>query len=586
MTIRTSLFGGAALGALLALALTPAANAAAHHKKHHVAPPPVDDGLRSEVETLKAQVDALQAREDQEAAARQQTQEQVQALQGQLAQADARAERAEQQVQAQIETIPGAVSEQVAAKLPKPGNVKVTLGGFSALETVYRSRNDVADIGSNYSKIPYLSSTSAHEDELRFTARQSRISVLVQGDVDPDTHAAFYGEFDFLGAGQTANSNESNSYQPRIRHMYGTVDWDALGFHVLAGQTWSLVTMNGKGISPRSEIIPPTIEAQYVAGFVWARQPQLRFVKDFDDKQVWAAVSFENPQTTVATSAEGGTSLLATGVSANVNNAGISLLNNQVSYSENHYPDIVGKLAFEPLIGGAQPLHLEVFGLWRDYYDRVTYTSANTVGVAITGNCLSGGANATCKNIDTSGGGVGGGVTWTVVPHLLDVQGSVLTGKGLGRYGSGQLPDTLESANGSLQPIGETMWLVGGTLHATPTLDLYAFYGDERQNSTGVEKIGSQVFGYGYANAVLGAGCDIEGGSCATLDTQQIDQITGGLWDKVYTGKFGSVRVGLQYSHTDLTAFPGYTASNLLLATKPKTNDDMFFTSFRYYPGF
>ena len=33
-----------------------------------------------------------------------------------------------------------------------------------------------------------------------------------------------YGELDFLGAANTANSNESNSYNPRIRHMYTTMD--------------------------------------------------------------------------------------------------------------------------------------------------------------------------------------------------------------------------------------------------------------------------------------------------------------------------------------------------------------------------
>jgi hypothetical protein len=586
MQMKPSLCCSVAAGALLCVSVASVANAATKHKHHEAVRVVQDPAVVAKLNALSDEVEALKQRVDQDDAARQQLQSQVQAAQADASQARAETREARTQLAEQIQTIPGEVSQTVAAKLPKPGNVKVTLGGFSAFETVYRSRNDVADIGSNYSKIPYLSSTTAHEDELRFTARQSRLSVLVQGDVDPDTHAAFYGEFDFLGAGQTANSNESNSYQPRIRQMYGTVDWDSWGFHVLAGQNWSLVTMNGKGISARSEVIPPTIEAQYVAGFVWARQPQIRFVKDFDNKQVWLAVSFENPQTTIATSAEGGTSLLATGVSANVNNVGVSLLNNQVSYSENHYPDIVGKLAFEPIIGGAQPLHLEVFGIWRDYYDRVDYAATNAFGIAATGNCLVGGVNGTCRNVDTSGGGVGGGITWNVVPHLLDLQGSVLTGTGIGRYGSGQLPDTLESANGSLQPIGETMFLVGGAVHATPALDLYAFYGDERQNSTGVETIGSTHFGYGYANAILGAGCNVEGGSCATLDTQQIDQITGGVWDKIYTGKFGQVRVGLQYSHTDLTAFPGYATSALLVGVKPKTNDDMLFTSFRYYPGF
>jgi hypothetical protein len=38
------------------------------------------------------------------------------------------------------------------------------------------------------------------------------------------------------------------------------------------------------------------------------------------------------------------------------------------------------------------------------------------------------------------------------------------------------------------------------------------------------------------------------------------------------------VRVGLQYSYTELTAFSGATGG------QPKTNDSMVFTSFRYYP--
>ena len=97
------------------------------------------------------------------------------------------------------------------------GPATVTLGGFSAFETVYRSRNEAADIGSSYSGIPFPSTSTAHTSELRFTARQSRLSVLAQGNADADTHLAFYGEFDFMAGPGSANSNESNSYSPRIR---------------------------------------------------------------------------------------------------------------------------------------------------------------------------------------------------------------------------------------------------------------------------------------------------------------------------------------------------------------------------------
>src|SRR5262249_38503196 len=119
------------------------------------------------------------------------------------------------------------------------GPATVTLGGFLAAEGAYRERSESADIGSSFSGIPFPNATNAHYSETRFTARQSRLSVLAQGNVNPDTHLAFYGEFDFLGAAQTANSNESNSYNLRIRNVYGTVDWDAEGIELLAGQSWS-----------------------------------------------------------------------------------------------------------------------------------------------------------------------------------------------------------------------------------------------------------------------------------------------------------------------------------------------------------
>ncbi len=119
MTMRTSLFGGAALGALLALAIAPAADAKTKH--HHRAAAPAADGVRSEIDELKAEVQSLEAWKDQETAARAQTQEQLTQVQGQLADANERATRAEQQVQAQIQTIPGAVATEVAKNKPKPG---------------------------------------------------------------------------------------------------------------------------------------------------------------------------------------------------------------------------------------------------------------------------------------------------------------------------------------------------------------------------------------------------------------------------------------------------------------------------------
>jgi hypothetical protein len=256
------------------------------------------------------------------------------------------------------------------------------LGGFLALESVTRSPFMGADIGSPpYTNIPFDFVPSSHSNEFRFSARQSRVSALMQGDVDPATHLAGYAELDFLGAGQTANSNESNSYNPRIRHLYATVDNDYFGAHLLAGQEWSLATMNTKGIMPRQEDIPLTIDAQYVPGFVWSRQPQIRVVKDFD-QTLWFALSAENPATTIGGTApvlpDGG--VIVNGVVSAVPAPGFpqtgvvggSLFNSLNAINFTQMPDIIGKVAWEPTIAD-RTIHMEAFGIFRQFTNRVIF---------------------------------------------------------------------------------------------------------------------------------------------------------------------------------------------------------------------
>jgi hypothetical protein len=67
---------------------------------------------------------------------------------------------------------------------------------------------------------------------------------------------------------------------------------------------WSLLTQNRMGILNGTENLPLTIDAQYVAGFNWARQPAIRFVEDWN-KIAWFAVSVEAPQTSFASNGNG-----------------------------------------------------------------------------------------------------------------------------------------------------------------------------------------------------------------------------------------------------------------------------------------
>jgi len=379
---------------------------------------------------------------------------------------------------------------------------------------------------------------------------------------------AGYAELDFLGAAHTANNVESDSYNPRIRNLYATVDLDNYGVHVLAGQNWTLATLNSKGITPRNEVTPPTIEPQFVPGFVWARQPQIRLTKDFN-KKLWLSVSAEESQTSFANCTAGLNAAQAVAIPGVAGitcqaapQGGGGFLDTTTNYSLNHVPDVIAKIAAEPTIAN-RDVHLEAFGMYRDLYDRVSYTVGSH------------------SNQNTTAYGIGGGVIVPLLPKRLDFQASTLVGRGVGRYGTSTLPDSTFAPNGSLKAIPEAIFLSGLTLHATPAIDIYAFGGFERQSATYFSNGAGGFYGVGTPTAD-DSGCAFEGepGACAG-NTRQVWQITAGFWDKVYKGEFGEVRAGVQYSYTQRELFAS-TVNGVGYA--PKTDDNIVFTSFRYYP--
>jgi hypothetical protein len=438
------------------------------------------------------------------------------------------------------------------------GALTITLGGFAAGEGLWRSRNEQTDIGSTFSGIPLKNSPLAYMHELRLTARQSRFSILVEGEVNPCMLLSAYGEFDFLGNG-TANSNESNSFNSRIRNLYVSLDQRDQGWHLLAGQNWSLVTTNTKGITPRNEILPPTIDAQFVVGTLWKRQPQFRLTKEFGST-VWAAISVENPQTTFG-GTPCGTILPDGALNQTCTAPGTHTLPSTTNFSLNHIPDFIGKLAFEPIIQNHK-VHVEGFGLYRNLYNRVHYL------------------NNVNKNKSTTAWGVGSGLVVEVLPKLLDFQGSVMYGHGVGSYATGLLPDATLASDGSLAAIPEITFMLGTTLHATPTLDLYLFGGSEKEHAKYFQS-GSNFFGYGVPDA-NNSGCNTEFGICAGT-TKQLWQVTAGLWDKLYKGAYGELRAGVQYSYTKRTLFSG-TNGGRTAPVSAHTDDNMVFASLRYYP--
>jgi len=469
---------------------------------------------------------------------------------------------AQQARQAQTTPAPAAAPAPAPASTAptvKAGPVTLTFGGFTAFESVYRNKNETADIGSNYNTgIPYAYQPNAHISEFRETARQSRFSFLAQGPKAGGWQGEAYLESDFLSAGTSSNSAESNSYTMRIRHFYGLLRNSDQDWYLLGGQNWSLATLYSTAqLNPRTERIPQTIDSQYVTGFNWLRVAQLRFVKNFG--KLWSAgISFESPQTsfytgcnTVATPAPAGCGAPPSSITTN---AGGSLLNSTANYSIDFAPDIIAKVAFDPGWG-----HYEVYGLGRGFRDRSPGTAAGT-------------------NNTTWAGSIGAGMILPIAPNL-EFQLSGLAGAGNGRFGSAQLPDATIRPDGTVAAIREWQALAGLLFKPVPELTLYVYAGEEQASRTAYSNAaGTSAIGYG-SELYNNSGCYSLTGSAGTCiaNTRSVEQVAIGEWWKVYTGEIGNFQLGLQFSYLERRAFSG-------VGGDPIANIGMGFVSFRWYP--
>jgi hypothetical protein len=506
---------------------------------------------------------------------------QIKALQDQVGTLKSKVSKAEQSYATAPDPSTARAAIPLKTKAPPPSPIKMTWGGFLAAESVWRQRNEVADMGSLFTAIPYPFSPLSNEHEFHGSARQSRLSLLIEGQINPAEKLSGYYEMDFLGVGTASNYNQSNSWAPRLRHAYADYDNAAWGFHFLAGQTWSLLVADQVGITPRKENIPITIDANYLPGFNYTRQWQLRAVQEFGSVAS-IGISVENPATifagTSATLATGLGSALSTTTPFIVNGQDISIANvatsgflNTQTITLDQAPDIIAKAAFDPGWG-----HYEIFGLQRFFTDN----ALNCFGVA----CVVGATTPGSANEKTTyGTGVGGSVYLPLIPKGLEFDGRVMYGKGVGRYAAAQLPDVTVGSDGSLSPLTELTAMVGLIGHPWEGLDVYAYAGFEQVNSSSFVS-GATVFGYGdpsFANF----GCSTItpatfAGATPTscvASNRRVAEITAGFWQNVYKGNYGRMAVGAQYEYIRRDSFPGVGGS-------VSTDDNVVFTSVRFYP--
>ncbi|HEY4045048.1 MAG TPA: hypothetical protein VGM32_24830 [Rhodopila sp.] len=516
----------------------------------------------AQLQTIEQQIKALQAQLSQVKASLAARDRDLKAAQEQSRAAKEQAAAASAQA-AQIVATPPPPAAPPEPPLPqgafRVGGLTVTLGGFAALEGISRSRNLASSIDTNFNAIPFPNNPNYHTGEFRETAQQSRFSLQTEGQLDEVQKLTGYLETDFLSAGSSSNSNQSNSYTLRLRQFWGNYDNTDWGLHVLGGQTWSLATMYRTGLVPRQENVPLTIDAQYVVGFNWERQATLRVDKDFANHTIWAGLSLEEPQTIFGSSAgpnclTGANAATATGGGTlEFTECGGSNVNSIQAYSDNYAPDIIAKLAADPGWG-----HYEVYGLLRFLGGRVSFPGRGT-------------------NYNTTGEGVGGGMILPLVPKVLDFQVSGLIGQGVGRYGSSQLADVTFNQVGKIEPLSEYSVMGGLVGHPIPTVDIYAYGGAE-----GVQrKAFADGAGYGNPNVNL-SGCVVELGSCNAVTSGIIEGTVGGWW-RVIRSAYGTAQIGLQYEYVARNAFEGVGAKKGSTVS-PTTNENMLLFSFRYLP--
>lgn len=265
---------------------------------------------------------------------------QINALQNQVAQSNARIDELEQKLKKTVskQSQPAtpalmvqpqapALASHNQAKDDKPvvtaGDVKGTfkvpgtdtsigIGGFVKLDTLFSSTGMGQDTRGNQrleaAEIPVTGIAPGNDDQITLHAKESRFwfksfTPSQWGDINT------YLEIDFYGDAKLG------TYTPRLRHAYGSLG------NFLAGQTWSTFL--------NSQAAADTLDnSNSIGALLLFRQPQIRWTQPFSIGQLtmdWQLAA-EAPSTRVWDAANDG----------------------MATSNASHYPDWVARLNFYP----------------------------------------------------------------------------------------------------------------------------------------------------------------------------------------------------------------------------------------------
>jgi len=402
----------------------------------------------------------------------------------------------------------------------KLGDAYFTPVGFLDMTSVTRSTAPGTGIGTNFGSIPYGNTQAGALTESRLSPQNSRIGMRIDTAFH-DFKVMGYWESDFLGQLSSPPNGglavSSNPYVFRLRLFWVDVQKGKNEF--LAGQSWSLMTPNRKGISPLPGDIfySQDIDVNYQVGLTWGRIPGFRYVYHASDKVAFA-VALENSEPYVG-GGNGGSGVVLPAAISTTNAVSGSVLGGQINNGSSQIqaaaliPDVIAKLAFDP----TKKFHGEVVGVM----------IANKIAYPVAGPAF--------PTNTKVGGGVSVNLGFDIAPNVRVVTNNFYSNGG-GRYIFGQAPDFIIRADGTISLVHSASTVTGLEVTAGKTL-LYGYYGGVYvAKNIALDANGTTRIGYG---AIANDG-----------QNRAIQEITfGSNTTLAKSPKWGALNLMFQYSY-------------------------------------
>ena len=379
---------------------------------------------------------------------------------------------------AALPPVPQAGGGDVSSPLQlKIGDAFITPVGFMDMTSVTRSTNPGSGIGTNFGGIPYGNVQLGSLSETRLSPQNSRLGMRIDAMVK-DMKVLGYWESDFLGQlGNPPNGGlavTSNPYVFRLRLYW--VDVTKGKFEFLAGQSWSMMTPNRKGISPLPGDIfySQDVDVNYQLGLVWGRIPGFRGIYHPNSKVAFG-LALENSEPYIGGGNGGSAVTIPAALASASNLIGVQINNgsSQINAAALH-PDIIGKIAFDP----NSKFHFEV------------------AGVEITNKIADPATTPAFKTFTKAGGGGSVNLSFEVAKGVRILTNNFY-GAGAGRYIFGQAPDFMIRSNGDLSLIRSGSTVTGIEATVGRTL-YYAYYGGVYiWKNLALDSNGKSLIGYG-----------------------------------------------------------------------------------------